>query len=150
MAMFILKTEPSEFSFDDLLVAGSTVWDGVSNAQALANLRRASPGDEVLIYETGSRKAIVGVARVESRPCEDPARPGLTADGLPKAPMVEIRAIGRLPREVTLQEIKADGRFADLPLVRQPRLSIALVPESAHAPLRSLCGLSKGKGTAQR
>src|SRR5690606_23573763 len=63
MAMFLFKTEPSEYSFDDLLEAGTAVWDGVRNAQALLHLRTARKGDEVLIYETGNRKAIVGLAQ---------------------------------------------------------------------------------------
>jgi predicted RNA-binding protein with PUA-like domain len=150
MAMFIFKTEPSEFSFDDLVNAGTTVWDGVSNAQALANLRRAMPGDEVLIYETGARKAIVGLARIMNKPTEDPEHPGLTAEGAPKVPVIKIKAVQRVPRMVTLEEIKADHRFAELALVRQPRLSIVLASDEYAAKLRELCGLSPATGAQRR
>jgi predicted RNA-binding protein with PUA-like domain len=149
MAMFIFKTEPSEFSFDDLVAAGTSVWDGVSNAQALGNLRRASSGDEVLVYETGTRKAIVGLARVVGSPFEDPDQPGVTASGEPKRPVVSLRAAGPVPRQVSLESIKADARFAEFALVRQPRLSVILVPEETAAQLRELCGLDEANPPAK-
>ena len=72
MATFLLKTEPSEFSFDDLVRSRKAVWDGITNNAALAALRRAGTGDEALIYHTGDIKAIVGLARVTRGAYEDP------------------------------------------------------------------------------
>jgi predicted RNA-binding protein with PUA-like domain len=145
MATFIFKTEPGEYSFEDLLRDERTVWSGVSNAQALGYLRAAAPGDEVLIYETGSRKAIVGMAEVASAVYEDPERPGLTAGGDPKFPVVEIVPVKRASQAVRLEEIRQDARFIDLPLVRQPRLSVMLVPGEIAVALKQLTGLSQGQ-----
>ena len=110
---YLLKTEPSEYSFADLERDRSTVWDGVSNPVALKNLRGMKPGDRLIIYETGDHKSAVGTAIV------------VAVDALdPKHPQVKIKAAQALPRPVTLAEVKADKLFADSPLVRQGRLSV--------------------------
>lgn len=117
-AHYLLKTEPSEYSFADLSREKETVWDGVSNPVALKNLRSMAPGDRLVIYETGNVKSAVGTASVLSVQ---------GAEG--KDPKVKIKAVQPLPRTVPLAELKAHKLFADSPLVRQGRLSV--VPLSA-------------------
>ena len=118
---WILKTEPSSYSYDQLEQDGRTVWEGVRNAQALIHIRSMRPGDQALIYHSGSGKALVGRAAIVTAPYPDPAA------GDPKLVVVDIEAGGRLPREVTLAEIKAEKAFAELGLVRQGRLSVVPV-----------------------
>jgi predicted RNA-binding protein with PUA-like domain len=113
MSDYLLKTEPSEYSFADLQRDGSTQWDGVSNPVALRNLREMQPGDRLIIYETGEHKTAVGTATVVSA---DPSNP--------KSPVVEIKAGKALAKAVSLAQIKANSLFADSPLVRQGRLSV--------------------------
>lgn len=115
---WILKTEPSTYSFDDLEREKAAVWDGVRNNLALKHLRQMQPGDEVLIYHTGDEKAAVGLARVASAPYPDPKAKD------PKLVVVDIKAAGRLPQPVPLSVIKADRAFADFALVRMSRLSV--------------------------
>jgi predicted RNA-binding protein with PUA-like domain len=110
---YLLKTEPSEYSFADLLRDSVTVWDGVSNPVALKNLREMKPGARLVIYETGALKSAVGTASVVSVDASDP-----------KSPAVKIKAGKTIARPVTLAEIKANPLFAGSPLVRQGRLSV--------------------------
>jgi predicted RNA-binding protein with PUA-like domain len=117
---WILKTEPSTYSFATLVKEGTAVWDGVSNPVALRNLRSMKPGDEVMIYHTGDEKAIVGFAKVVSDPRPDPRNP--------KHTVVDLKAKEPIGKPVTLAAIKADPAFADLALVRQGRLSVVSVP----------------------
>ncbi|HJS88912.1 MAG TPA: EVE domain-containing protein [Steroidobacteraceae bacterium] len=112
-AHYLLKTEPSEYSFADLSRDKETVWDGVSNPVALKNLRGMTPGDLLVIYETGNVKSAVGAASVVSVQGSDP-----------KEPRVKIKAAKLLPKAVPLSEIKANRLFADSPLIRQGRLSV--------------------------
>lgn len=123
MARWLVKTEPDEYSFADLERAGRDVWDGVRNHAAQKHLRAMRPGDEVMVYHTGNVRAIVGLARVASEPYPDPTAPG----GRWQA--VDMEAVGRLARPVTLAEIKADPAFADWELVRISRLSVMPVPD---------------------
>lgn len=113
MAFYLLKTEPSEYSFDDLKRDGTTMWDGVTNPVALKNLRGMKHGDRLVIYHTGDEKRVVGTASVESVAADDP-----------KSPQVRIKAGSALANSITLAEIKANAAFADSPLVRQGRLSV--------------------------
>ena len=122
MAHWILKTEPSTYSFHDLVKAKRAVWDGVSNPVALRNMREMAVGDEVIIYHTGDEKACVGFARVVKAAYPDPKQKD------PKLVVVDLEAGKPLARPVTLAEIKADPVFADLALVRQGRLSVVPVP----------------------
>lgn len=141
MATFLFKTEPSEYSFEDLMRDGKTPWTGISNAAALGHLRKAVKGDFVLVYHTGEVRAIVGLAKVVGGPYEDPKQPGKTPAGEPKNAVVDIQAVKPAKREVTLAEIKADPRFADLLLVKQSRLSVMPIPEVQAAALRTSAGL---------
>lgn len=123
MAYWILKTEPSTYSYADLERDGMTVWDGVANAQALIHLRQMQPGDHALIYHSGDERAAVGLAEIASAPYADPQLDD------PRRVVVDVRARARLPRPVLLSAIKADPAFAQLGLVRQGRLSV--MPVSA-------------------
>jgi predicted RNA-binding protein with PUA-like domain len=110
---YLLKTEPSEYSFADLQRDGETEWDGVSNPVALKNIREMSPGARLVIYETGDRKSAVGTAAVVS---VDAANP--------KNPKVTIKVGKAVAKPISLAEIKANKLFRDSPLVRQGRLSV--------------------------
>lgn len=122
MANYLLKTEPSEYSFADLQKDKETVWDGVSNPVALRNMRTMSADDRLIIYETGDQKSAVGTATVVS------VKAG---DG--KTPVLKIKAGKALARAVTLAEIKANELFEDSPLVRQGRLSVVPLTKEQYA-----------------
>jgi predicted RNA-binding protein with PUA-like domain len=115
---YLLKTEPSEYSFADLERDRTTVWDGVSNPVALKHLREMKAGEQLIIYETGEVKSAVGTATVLSVDASDP-----------KNPRVKVQAGEILPAPTTLAEIKANKLFADSPLVRQGRLSVVPLNE---------------------
>jgi len=121
---YLLKTEPSEYSFQRLQGEGTTIWDGVSNPVALKNLRGMKTGDQLIIYETGDVKSAVGTAAVLSVDASDP-----------KNPQVKIKAGKPLPKPVTLAEIKSNKLFADSPLVRQGRLSVVPLSEQQYKAL---------------
>jgi predicted RNA-binding protein with PUA-like domain len=110
---YLLKTEPSTYSFADLEREKTTVWDGVSNPVALKNLRAMKAGDRLVIYHTGDEKSAVGTATVVSVDASDA-----------KNPQVKIKAGGRIGKPVSLSEVKASKVFAESPLVRQGRLSV--------------------------
>jgi predicted RNA-binding protein with PUA-like domain len=114
--MWLLKTEPGEYSYDDLERQGSARWDGVRNPVALRNLRAMKQGERVLVYHTGSEKAVVGEAVVARAAYPDPRNARLA--------VVDLEPRGRLARPVTLAELKALAAFASSPLVRQGRLSV--------------------------
>jgi len=110
---YLLKTEPSTYSFADLEREKSTVWDGVTNPVALKHLRAMKPGERLVIYHTGDEKAAVGTGSVVSVSALDP-----------KGPEIRIKAGQRIGNPKTLAEIKASPLFSDSPLVRQGRLSV--------------------------
>jgi len=120
---WLLKTEPSTYSYEDLEREKRTVWDGVSNPVALKNLRAMNVGDEAFIYHTGDEKRIVGIARVLKAAYPDPKQKD------PSLVVVDLEPVGRLTRPVTLAEVKADRRFAEWELARLPRLSVMPVSE---------------------
>ena len=110
---YLLKTEPSTYSFADLQKEKTTVWDGVSNPVALKYLRGMKSGERLVIYHTGDEKRAAGTATVESVDASDP-----------KVPKVRIKAGKLISHPVTLAEIKTSDLFEDSPLVRQGRLSV--------------------------
>ncbi len=110
---YLLKSEPTVYSFTDLQRDKTTIWDGVTNPAALKNLRGMKPGERLVIYHTGDEKSAVGTAAVVSVEATDP-----------KNPQVKIRAGKPLAKPVTLAEVKSQKLFADSPLVRQGRLSV--------------------------
>jgi len=117
---YLLKTEPSEYSFADLQRDKETIWDGVSNPVALKNLRSMNPGDRLVIYETADVKSAVGTASVVSLDPTDA-----------KNPRVKIK-VGKGVTPVTLATVKANKLFADSPLVRQGRLSVVPLTEEQY------------------
>jgi predicted RNA-binding protein with PUA-like domain len=120
---WIVKTEPSTYSYADLESQKTAVWDGVKNNLALKHLRQMKRGDRVLVYHTGDEKAVVGLADVASEAYPDPKQKD------PRLAVVDLTAAARLPQSVPLAEIKKDRAFADLGLVRMGRLSV--MPASA-------------------
>jgi predicted RNA-binding protein with PUA-like domain len=118
-AFYLLKTEPSEYSFADLQRDKVTVWDGVHNPVALRNLGGMNPGDSLIIYETGDHKSAVGTASVVSVDASNP-----------KNPAVEIKAGKPLAKPVSLAQIKSNKLFKDSPLVRIGRLSVVPLTET--------------------
>jgi predicted RNA-binding protein with PUA-like domain len=110
---YLLKTEPSVYSFENLVRDKTTVWDGVTNPVAVRHLREMKPGDGLVIYHTGDEKRAVGTATVVSVNATDP-----------KTPLVKIKVGTAIAAPKTLAEIKADKAFAESPLVRQGRLSV--------------------------
>jgi predicted RNA-binding protein with PUA-like domain len=110
---YLLKTEPSEYSFADLAKDGETQWDGVSNPTGVKHLREMKAGARLVIYETGNVKSAVGTATVLSVDAKDP-----------KKPVVKIKAGKALARAVSLEELKKEKIFKESPLVRIGRLSV--------------------------
>jgi predicted RNA-binding protein with PUA-like domain len=110
---YLLKTEPSVYSFADLQRDNTTIWDGVTNPVAVKNLRAMKSGDALVIYHTGDEKSAVGTATVVSVDASDA-----------RNPQVKIKVGRPIAKPVTLAEVKAHKLFADSPLVRQGRLSV--------------------------
>ena len=122
MNYFLAKSEPSVYSIDDLERDKKTAWDGVTNPQAVKNIREMKPGDRVFIYHSGGVSAIVGLATVRSAPRDDPKNP--------KSAVVDLEYLERIDPPATLAEIKQSKQFDDWALVRQGRLSTMAAPES--------------------
>jgi len=122
MRYFLAKTDPETYSLDDLEREKRTVWDGVTNAQAVRNIREMRPGDGVFVYHSGGISGVVGLAVVRSEPRDDPKNP--------KSAVVELEFAGRLEPPTSLTEIKQSKLFDDWSLVRQSRLSTMAAPES--------------------
>lgn len=148
MARFLLKTEPSQYSFGDLERERHTTWDGVQNALAVKHLRSIREGDEVVVYHTGDERQAVGIARVV-RGAYTPAK-GAASAGKRKAGRTGGSAAGvvidvlvgpRFPRPVSLDEMKASPVFADFDLLRLPRLSVVPVSEAHWTEILKLAGV---------
>jgi predicted RNA-binding protein with PUA-like domain len=121
---YLLKTEPTEYSFAQLVKDKETEWDGVHNPVALKNLGAMTPGTRLIIYETGEMRTAVGTATVVSVNAKNP-----------KSPVVKIKAGKALGKPVTLDEIKKNKLFADSPLVRIGRLSVVPLNEAQYKAL---------------
>ncbi len=115
---WLVKQEPSSYSWSDFVAEGETAWTGVRNYTARNNLRKMKKGDEVLFYHSGDDKAVVGIARVTRTAYPDPTAKGEDWSA------VDLNAVKPLPRPVTLHEIKANPRLKGIHLVRQSRLSV--------------------------
>ncbi|HUA17901.1 MAG TPA: EVE domain-containing protein [Bryobacteraceae bacterium] len=122
MKYFLAKTDPETYSIDQLAKDGKTVWDGVTNPQAVRAIREMRPGDKVFIYHSGGLSAVVGLARVVSEGRPDPKNP--------KSAVADFEFLGRIDPPVTLGEIKQSKLFDDWALVRQGRLSTMQAPEA--------------------
>jgi predicted RNA-binding protein with PUA-like domain len=125
MSYWLLKTEPSTYSWDDLAREKKATWDGISNAAALKNIRGMKKGDVAFVYHTGDERAIIGVAEIVSNPRGEPA-------------VVDIKPLKKLSRTVTLDEIKSDAAFAGWDLLRIGRLSVVPVPSAMWRRVESL------------
>jgi predicted RNA-binding protein with PUA-like domain len=123
---YLLKTEPTVYSFEQLRQERETLWDGVTNPQAVKYLREMHKGDQLVIYHTGDERLAVGTARV------------LSVDATnPKVPLVRIAAGKAIPRPVALADIKASALFAESPLLRIGRLSVVPLSETQYHALLS-------------
>lgn len=134
MNYWLLKTEPSSYSYLDLERDRKTTWDGVSNPVALRNLRGMEKGDQVFIYHTGDEKSIIGIARVTKAGYPDPRGDD------PKLVVVDLEAVRPVKNRVTLAQVKADKRFVDFALTRIPRLSVMPVTAVQWKALLALTG----------
>jgi predicted RNA-binding protein with PUA-like domain len=118
---WLFKEEPTNYSFDELVKDGKTVWSGVKNPLAQKHLRSVRRGDRIFYYHTGDEKAVVGIARAAGDAYPE------TKDG--KSSVVDVEPVKKLPRPVTLAEIKADTAFKSFALVRISRLSVMPVTD---------------------
>ncbi len=117
MPSFLLKTEPSTYSWSDLVREGRTTWDGITNAAALIAIRQMRRGDEAIIYHSGKDKAIVGIAKITKGAYQDPKRDD------PKLAVVDVAPVRAIDPPIPLAAIKAEKGLADFGLVRISRLS---------------------------
>jgi predicted RNA-binding protein with PUA-like domain len=120
MNYFLAKTDPETYSIDQLEREKTTVWDGVTNPQAVRAIKEMKPGDRVFVYHSGGISGVVGLADVVSAGRPDPKNP--------KSAVADFRFLGRIDPAVTLHEIKESGLFDDWALVRQGRLSTMAAP----------------------
>jgi predicted RNA-binding protein with PUA-like domain len=130
MQNWLLKSEPSTYSWDDLVKEGRTHWNGVRNFQAAKNLKTMKRGDRAFFYHSGEERAIVGVVEIVKEAYPDPS------DETGRFVMVDVKALEPVPKPVTLQAMKAEKGLADLALLRQGRLSV--VPVAAEE-WRAIC-----------
>jgi predicted RNA-binding protein with PUA-like domain len=133
---WLIKEEPSSYSFQDLVRDGRTVWEGVKNPLALKHLRAMKKGDPVFYYHTGKEKSVVGIARVVADSRSGPRGPGGPA-------AVEIAPVKPLPEPVSLLAIKARRTLKDFPLVRISRLSVMPVTEAEWKEIEAMAGSRK-------
>ena len=131
---FLFKEEPTHYSFDDLTRDGKTSWTGVKNPLAQKHLRSVKKGDRIFYYHTGDEKAVVGVMKAAGDAYPDPG------DKSGKLYAVDVAPGKKLPRAVTLAEIKADAAFRDFPLVRIARLSVMPVTDAEWTRIEGLAG----------
>jgi len=126
--MWLLKTEPGTYSYDDLEREGRATWDGVSSPAALKNLRAMQVGETAVVYHTGAQRAAVGLARVVRASYPDPRSKD------PRLVVVDLQALRRLREPVSLADLKLSPLFAQSPLIKQGRLSVLpLTPEQLRA-----------------
>jgi predicted RNA-binding protein with PUA-like domain len=125
MAFWLMKSEPDDYSWDDLVRDGVAAWDGVRNHQAAANMRAMKAGERVFFYRSQKDPAVVGIMEVAREAYED------ADDAKGSYVLVEVRPLMPLARTVSLQQIKAEPRLGHLALVRQSRLSVSPVDDAA-------------------
>jgi predicted RNA-binding protein with PUA-like domain len=135
MHYWLVKSEPFKWSWDQQVAAKTTLWDGVRNYQAANNLRAMKKGDLAFFYHSNEGKEIVGIAEISAEATPD------KTDPTGKFVVVEVKAKEKLPRPVTLAEIKADPALQDLALIRQSRLSVVPVSAAHWAHICKLAGV---------
>lgn len=133
MAYWLLKSEADSYGWDDLVRDRSTEWDGVRNAAAAKHLRAMAVGDQALFYHSGKDKAAVGIATITRTAKAD------GDDG--RWVSVQVAPDRPLPRPVTLADMKAEAKLADLPMLRQSRLSVSPVGDAEWTVLMTMAGL---------
>lgn len=131
---WLVKSEPETYSFADLERDGRTVWDGVRNHAAAAHLKAMKVGDEVFFYHSQEGKDVVGVAKVAKEAFPD------TSDPTGKFVAVELTPVRKLPRTVTLADMKATAALSDMPMLRQGRLSVSPVSDAEWATILKMAG----------
>jgi len=141
MTTYLLKTEPNDYSYDDLARDKREPWDGVRNPTAQMHMRDMKKGDEAFIYHTGNERRIAGLAKVVRGAYPDPDHPGLLKSGLTKFTLVDVAPIKASTKDVRLKDIKGDPRFEGFDLVRLSRLSVMPVPPKLDTILRQMAGL---------
>ena len=135
MAYWLMKSEPEAYGWDDLVRDGGTEWDGVRNNAATLNLKAMKAGDRAFLYHSVSDKAVVGIMEITREAQPDPkAKPG------ERWVSVRVEPIEKLPRPVSLAEIKAEPRLADIELIRQSRLSVAPIRDSEWKLIQEMAG----------
>ena len=137
---WLFKEEPTHYSFDALVKDKKTVWSGVKNPLAQKHLRAVRKGDRIFYYHMGDEKAIVGIAKALGDAYPDPK------DKAGKQSVVDVAPSGKMPRPVTLAEIKADPVFKTFPLVRISRLSVMPVTDAEWDRIETLAGRAGGAG----
>ncbi|MBS0538231.1 MAG: EVE domain-containing protein [Proteobacteria bacterium] len=137
MAHWLIKSEPSVYSWDQFVKDKKTSWTGVRNAQAAINLKAMKTGDLCFFYHSNEGKEIVGIAKVAKTAYLDPT------DKAGKAVTVDVAAVEPLKKPVTLADIKADPKFKELGLVRQSRLSVSPVGDEHWKLILKMAGASK-------
>ena len=135
MAYWLVKTEPGSWSWDDQVKKGVEGWDGVRNHQAAKNLRAMKIGDKAFFYHSVNEKRIVGIVKVVREYYPDPT------DEKGKFVQVDFETVKPLKTPVTLADIKADPRFADLALLKQSRLSVMLIDDASWAAICEMGGV---------
>jgi predicted RNA-binding protein with PUA-like domain len=141
---WLLKEEPTHYGFDELVKDKRAVWSGVRNALAQKHLRGIKKGDRLFYYHTGDEKAVVGVAKALGDAYPDPE------DKSGKQFVVDVAPVARLPRPVTLAEIKANAAFRDFPLVRISRLSVMPVTDAEWIRIEGMAAKPGGAGKRER
>ena len=118
---WLMKSEPDAYSWDDLVAEGEGTWDGVRNHRAANNLRAMQVGDEAFFYHSNVGLEIVGIARISKAGLSDPSDP----EG--KWAAVRVKPVRKLKRAISLKEIKADPKLAEIELIKLSRLSVAVI-----------------------
>ena len=135
MAYWLMKTEPEDYSWSQLVEDGIATWDGVHNHQAARNMRAMREGDRAFFYRSMQDPAVVGVMAIARAAYEDPTDPKKSFV------LVDVKPVTPVAREVSLQQIKADPRLQHLALVRQSRLSVSAVDADAWRLICELAGI---------
>jgi predicted RNA-binding protein with PUA-like domain len=135
MAYWLMKTEPGDYSWAQLVEDGIAVWDGVHNHQAARNMRAMKPGDRAFFYRSMQDPGVVGVMEIVREAYEDPSDPKHSFA------LVDVRPVAPARREVSLRQIKADPRLQHLALVRQSRLSVSPVDDAAWRVICAMAGI---------
>jgi predicted RNA-binding protein with PUA-like domain len=137
MAYWLMKTEPNDYAWEDLVRDGGTTWDGVHNHTAARNLRAMAKGDRAFFYRSMKDPAVVGIMEIVRGGYEDPA------DSKKSFALVDVKPVKPVKNEVTLRQIKDDPRLQHLPLVRQSRLSVSAVDDEAWRLICEMAGVEE-------